>query len=140
MDAGAGGEDDHGQTLAPPSDLGQDFVTVHERKPEVEDNQVEVLVASGVGGGSPVLDDQCRVSGGPESLLQEGRYAGLVFCDQDSGQGSSSNGTAGSSMVNLVRPGLESSPTVPPCPSTMARTIASPSPAPVALRRDGSPR
>ena len=59
MDAGAGGEDDHGQTLAPASDLGQDFVSVHEET-EVEDDQVEVGVAGGVGGGVAVLDDQGR--------------------------------------------------------------------------------
>src|SRR5690606_26231394 len=140
MDAGAGGEDDHGQTHAPASHLGLDFVSVHEGETEVEDDQVACGVAGGVGGGAAVLDDQGRVAGGLEPLLQEGGDAGFVLCDQDSGHVSSSNGTAGSSMVNLVRPGLESSPTVPPCPSTMARTIARPSPAPVALRRDGSPR
>src|SRR5690606_23166917 len=129
----AGGQDDHRHPLSSPTDLGEHLVTVEAGEAEIEDEEIEVVVPSGIRGGAPVLDDQGAEARRLQALLEERRDPGLVFSDQYAAHVSSS---VGRTIVNLLpRPTSEWSSRRPPCPRAMASTMGKPSPAPLVVRR-----
>src|SRR5690606_17468447 len=102
----------------------------------VEDEQVEVAVLGGVGGGATVLHGQGREAGRLQTLLEELGDAGFVLGNQDAAHYSS----IGIVIVNVVPSGLESTSSSPPWERAIAATIGRPRPAPVVVRRPTWPR
>src|SRR5690606_12289272 len=141
VELGARGEHDDGHPLAALSDARQHLDSVDGRQADVEDEQVEVIVASDRCRELAVVDRERRVAGGREAALEELGDARLVLGDQDSGHSVSSIWSTGRSIVNVAPPpGVLSRSTLPPWASTTAVTIARPSPAPSDRRRPCRPR
>src|SRR5690606_26341495 len=123
----------------------EDGEAVHAGQPDVEDHQVEGAAASEHQGGLTVGGVGGGVSRGAQTLLEEGDDAGVVFGDENSAHCDAVLRVSAEQAVPVVPAGSRtgrSMPKVAPCPtvlsthaepwcaSAMARTMASPSPAP----------
>ena len=83
----ARGEHDHRQPLARGAQVAEHVEPVLAGQPEVEDQQVEVLVVGERVDARPVADDRGREAARAQPLLQERRQARLVLGDQDPAHG-----------------------------------------------------
>src|SRR5690606_35059708 len=150
----ARGEDDDRQLLAAAPHLGEHLHAVLPGQPEVEHDEVEVLVPGARRGEVPVVDGHRREPARPQPLREEGRDPRLVLDDEDPRHvvtstvrssvsppepGPGACGAVPSSWVTTTpgstiskwlppaSPGRSS--TRPPCDSAIALTIDRPSPA-----------
>src|SRR5690606_6449202 len=146
-----GREDDDRDVDPVPAQASQHFEAVQARQPHVEDEQVE-----GTGRGqrprlATVTGDRRAVTTGPQALVDEARQLLVVLGDEDGAHGPSGpsavpgcgpsdpacSPTGRTRAKTAPRPGSPPTSTRPPCPSAMARTIASPRPAPPWRRPSG---
>ena len=80
-------EDDDGQPLAGAADVAQDLDAAASGQAEVEDDEVEVVVAGEGRAGDPVRSYGRGVPRGAQALLEESGQPDLIFDDQDPAHG-----------------------------------------------------
>src|SRR5690606_6345607 len=152
VDAVARRQYDHRETLAPGAHLAEHFAAVEPGQTEVEDHQVEGVVAGERNGVRAGADGNGGVAVGAQTLLEVRDDALLVLGDQDPCHGGDPSPSATSSTARSASTGIVIVNLAPP-PSTLATsttplwaraitsTIDSPMPIPSARRvRLAAPR
>src|SRR5215472_17128050 len=127
-----GGEHENRRAAAAAAEIAADFKSILAGQHDVEHDQIELVLLGAAEGVGAVGGDLDLIAFHLEIVFEAQRDGGFVFSDQDAGHARLPR--AGSNMVNsLPCPGSLATTICPPCAATMWRTIARPSPDPLAL-------